>query len=191
MTLTPWLEGIEVIVFRTVGDQPGLWESILPVELRVLPCELARVDALLDDPAFFAPFVPFFDPRMGRPSTPMETYSAADVPEVPLPAGLGEPVPGGVGFDHLAAVGPDPAGRGGTASDDVDEADDPVRQRGGRRAERGVASQGSGGEAAAHQPGTGGHHGGPGGCGLPDRFRLAGQGDPADRRVWVPNRSSI
>ena len=36
--------------------------------------ELARVDALLDDPVFFAPFVPFFDPRMGRPSTPMETY---------------------------------------------------------------------------------------------------------------------
>jgi IS5 family transposase len=29
---------------------------------------------LLDDPVFFAPFVPFFDPRMGRPSTPMETY---------------------------------------------------------------------------------------------------------------------
>jgi IS5 family transposase len=52
MTSTPWLEGIEVIVFRTVGEQPGLWESILPVELRVLPCELARVDALLDDPAF-------------------------------------------------------------------------------------------------------------------------------------------
>jgi IS5 family transposase len=39
-----------------------------------LPAELARVDALLDDPVFFAPFVPFFDPRMGRPSTPMETY---------------------------------------------------------------------------------------------------------------------
>lgn len=33
-----------------------------------------RVDALLDDPAFFAPFVPFFDPRRGRPSTPMEVY---------------------------------------------------------------------------------------------------------------------
>lgn len=31
-------------------------------------------DALLDDPAFFAPFVPFFDPRRGRPSTPMEVY---------------------------------------------------------------------------------------------------------------------
>jgi IS5 family transposase len=35
---------------------------------------LARVDAMLDDPAFFAPFVSFFDPRIGRPSTPMETY---------------------------------------------------------------------------------------------------------------------
>ena len=35
---------------------------------------MARVDALLDDPAFFTPFVTFFDPRIGRPSTPMETY---------------------------------------------------------------------------------------------------------------------
>ena len=61
-------------MFRTVGDQCSLWESVLPEELRRLPEELARVDALLDDPAFFAPFVPFFDPRMGRPSTPMETY---------------------------------------------------------------------------------------------------------------------
>jgi IS5 family transposase len=67
-------EGIEAIVFRTVGDQCSLWESVLPEELRRLPVELARVDALLDDPAFFTPFVPFFDPRIGRPSTPMETY---------------------------------------------------------------------------------------------------------------------
>ena len=61
-------------MLRTVADQPTLWEAILPDELRRLPVELARVDALLDDPVFFAPFVPFFDPRMGRPSTPMETY---------------------------------------------------------------------------------------------------------------------
>jgi IS5 family transposase len=67
-------EGIEAIVFRTVGDQCSLWESMLPEEVLRLPEELARVDALLDDPAFFAPFVPFFDPRMGRPSTPMESY---------------------------------------------------------------------------------------------------------------------
>lgn len=67
-------EGIEAIVFRTVGDQASLWESVLPEELRRLPEELARVDALLDDSAFFCPFVPSFDPRMGRPSIPMETY---------------------------------------------------------------------------------------------------------------------
>jgi len=47
-------EGIEAIVFRTVGDQCSLWESILPEEVRRLPEELARVDALLDDSAFFA-----------------------------------------------------------------------------------------------------------------------------------------
>ncbi len=47
---------------------------LLPDEVRRLPEELARADALLDDPAFFCPFVPFFDPRMGRPSTPMEAY---------------------------------------------------------------------------------------------------------------------
>jgi transposase, IS5 family len=68
------LEGIEAIVFRTVGDQPSLFESLLPEELLQLPEELARVDLLLDDPAFFAPFVPLFDPRMGRPSTPIQTY---------------------------------------------------------------------------------------------------------------------
>src|SRR6478752_5487552 len=36
--------------------------------------ELARVDVLLDDPAFFAPFAAHFDARIGRPSIPMETY---------------------------------------------------------------------------------------------------------------------
>jgi IS5 family transposase len=61
-------------VFRTVSDQVSLWEAVLPPELLKLPEELARVDALLDDPAFFTPFVPFFDLRIRRPSTPMETY---------------------------------------------------------------------------------------------------------------------
>jgi IS5 family transposase len=61
-------------VLRAVGDQPSLWESMLPAELLALPAELARVDALLDDPRFLAPFAAFFDPRLGRPSTPMETY---------------------------------------------------------------------------------------------------------------------
>src|SRR5215207_5733053 len=61
-------------MLRTVADQPTLWEALLPEELRRLPEQLARVDALLDDPVFFTPYVSFFDPRMGRPSTPMETY---------------------------------------------------------------------------------------------------------------------
>ena len=67
-------EGVGTIVFRTVGDQVSLWEAVLPPEVLRLPDELARVDALLDDPVFFGPFKPFFDPRIGRPSTPMETY---------------------------------------------------------------------------------------------------------------------
>jgi len=61
-------------VLRTRAEQVSLWEAVLPAEVLRLPVELARVDALLDDPVFFAPFVPFFDPRVGRPSTPMETY---------------------------------------------------------------------------------------------------------------------
>jgi IS5 family transposase len=51
-----------------------LWESQLPAEVLRLPGELARVDALLDDPAFFEPFRPFFHPVIGRPSTPVEWY---------------------------------------------------------------------------------------------------------------------
>jgi len=68
------LEGIEVIMFRTIGDGPSSWESLLPVEVLRLPEELARVDALLDDPSFFAPFAPHFHPVLGRPSTPAECY---------------------------------------------------------------------------------------------------------------------
>ena len=48
------------------------WKSLLPPELLRLPEQLARVDALLDDPVFFAPFAPYFHPVFGRPSTPVE-----------------------------------------------------------------------------------------------------------------------
>src|SRR5258708_33070443 len=74
MTSNPWREGFEVIVFRTVSDQPTLWDSILPPELLVLSAELGRVDALLDDPVVFAPLAAYFDTRIGRPSMPMQTY---------------------------------------------------------------------------------------------------------------------
>lgn len=61
-------------MLRTTAVQPTLWDSLLPDELLVLPAELAQVDALLDDPVFFEPFRPHFDPTFGRPSIPMETY---------------------------------------------------------------------------------------------------------------------
>src|SRR4051812_22841394 len=61
-------------MLRTRALEVSLWEAVLPEEVLRLPEELARVDALLDDPVFFAPFTPFFDPRLGRPSTPMEVY---------------------------------------------------------------------------------------------------------------------
>jgi IS5 family transposase len=61
-------------MFRTIGDRPSEWESLLPAEVLRLPEELARVDALLDDPVFFAPFAPYFHPVLGRPSTPAEWY---------------------------------------------------------------------------------------------------------------------
>src|SRR6476659_3706210 len=74
MVSNSWASRIEAIVFRTVSDQVSRWEAVLPPELLKLPDELARVAVLLDDPVFFGPLEPFFDPRIGRPSTPMETY---------------------------------------------------------------------------------------------------------------------
>jgi transposase, IS5 family len=63
------------IVLRTkVDPQQTLWEAILPPEFLRLPPGLEQVDHLLDDPVFFEPFTPFFDPVIGRPSIPMETY---------------------------------------------------------------------------------------------------------------------
>jgi hypothetical protein len=61
-------------MLRTRNLQPSLWESVLPEICLRLPGELERIDAWLDDEAFFAPFVSFFDPHIGRPSVPMETY---------------------------------------------------------------------------------------------------------------------
>ena len=57
-----------------VDPQPTLWEAILPPEFLALPPGLEQIDRLLDDPVFFEPFVAFFDPVIGRPSIPMETY---------------------------------------------------------------------------------------------------------------------
>ena len=66
-------------MFRTMGDRPSLWESRLPPEVLRLPDHLARVDALLDDPAFFAPY---FHPVIGAAVHADRVLSAADVLEV-------------------------------------------------------------------------------------------------------------
>jgi IS5 family transposase len=61
-------------VLRTTNPNRTLWEAILPPGCEELPRELARVDALLDDPAFFEAYRAHFSALLGRPSTPIETY---------------------------------------------------------------------------------------------------------------------
>lgn len=57
---------------RSLGE--SLWEVVLPVELRELPSELAKVSAVLDDDRFMAPFRSRLTSRVGRPTIPVETY---------------------------------------------------------------------------------------------------------------------
>lgn len=61
-------------MLRTICAEPTLWDAILPEQCLGLPPGLAEVDRLLDDPRFFEPFRPFFSPRRGRPSIPMEWF---------------------------------------------------------------------------------------------------------------------
>jgi transposase, IS5 family len=61
-------------MLRTTNPQQSLWEVLLPEACLRLPAELARVDALLDEPSFLAPLASHFDPRIGRPSVPLDTY---------------------------------------------------------------------------------------------------------------------
>lgn len=57
---------------RSLGE--SLWEAVLPAELRELPAELAKVDAILDDDRFLAPFRSRLTATIGRPTIPVETY---------------------------------------------------------------------------------------------------------------------
>ena len=59
---------------NSINPQLTLWEAILPKCCLGLPGDLAEIDQLLDDERFFEPFRPFFDPVIGRPSIPIETY---------------------------------------------------------------------------------------------------------------------
>src|ERR671936_2495495 len=57
---------------RSVGE--SLWEAVLPAELRELRAELAKVDVVLDDDRFLAPFRSRLTARIGRPTIAIETY---------------------------------------------------------------------------------------------------------------------
>jgi hypothetical protein len=46
---------------QAVGE--SLWEAVLPEELRELLAELGKVDGILDDDRFLAPFAPGSRPR--------------------------------------------------------------------------------------------------------------------------------
>ncbi|MCW2548517.1 MAG: inferenceab initio prediction:Prodigal:2 [Mycobacterium sp.] len=135
MASTPRREGIEANVFRTVNDQPSLWDSILPPELLVLPVELGRVDVLLDDPVFFAPFAAYFDARIGRPSIPVETYLRLMFLKFRCRLGyesLCREVSDSISWQRFC---PDPVRYPGAASDDVDEDHHPLRRGRGRWAQ--------------------------------------------------------
>src|SRR3989304_1526514 len=57
---------------RAVGE--SLWEAVLPAELRELPPELAKIDAILAEERFLAPFRSRLTATIGRPTIPIESY---------------------------------------------------------------------------------------------------------------------
>src|ERR671923_2628911 len=64
--------GCAMLRERAIGE--SLWEAVLPAELRELPPELAKVDAILADERFLAPFRLRLTATIGRPTIPIETY---------------------------------------------------------------------------------------------------------------------
>src|ERR671937_2145486 len=57
---------------RSAGE--SLWEAVLPAEPGELPPELGKVDAILDDDRFLAPFRSRLTATNGLPTIPIETY---------------------------------------------------------------------------------------------------------------------
>jgi IS5 family transposase len=66
------------------GQMESLWDEVLPVEVRELPEDLERIDALLADPALLAPIAAHWEREAqasgrstashGRPTVAMETF---------------------------------------------------------------------------------------------------------------------
>ena len=61
-------------MLRLDNNQPSLWELVLPPDLFEMNEELSKVDQILDDERFLAPFREKFYTRVGRPTIPIATY---------------------------------------------------------------------------------------------------------------------
>jgi hypothetical protein len=61
-------------MLRLRKSQDDLWEAILPSEIFRLSNELCKVDEILSDERFYAPFIKGFSTNMGRPTIPVDTY---------------------------------------------------------------------------------------------------------------------
>src|SRR5262249_19153289 len=126
-------------MLRERAGSESLWESVLPAELRELPPELGKVDAILDDDRFLAPFRSRLTARSGPPDDSGRDLSAADVPQVPLRAWLRDALQGGRRLVHVAAFLPDRGRWAGARPVDLDEADQAARAGAFGGAERRVA----------------------------------------------------
>ncbi|HYN52319.1 MAG TPA: transposase [Thermoleophilaceae bacterium] len=77
------IEGVLVLRLEA-GQVESLWDEVLPVEVRELPEDLARIDALLEDPALLGPIAACWAAEAvvsgrsaaghGRPTIAMESY---------------------------------------------------------------------------------------------------------------------
>jgi hypothetical protein len=141
-----------------------------------LPEELARVDVLLDDPVFSAPFAPHFDPRVGRPSTPVECYLRLMFLKFRYR----------LGYESLCAEVADSISWRRFCRIPIDgKVPHPttlmkLTTRCGEDAVAGLNealwAKAAGDKLLRTGRVRGGHHGDRGECGLPDRFGSAGQG---------------
>jgi len=61
-------------MLKIQNHQLTLWDALLPEPLRTLPEELALIDEMLDNPAFYEPFIHAHPSHRGRPTVPAETY---------------------------------------------------------------------------------------------------------------------
>jgi IS5 family transposase len=61
-------------MLRLTTEQRDFWDYLLPEEARRMSPELEKVDAILDDESFLAPFRERFPAKRGRYTIPMETY---------------------------------------------------------------------------------------------------------------------